>query len=164
MIVATDVKTVLPWWEQKQNTLYTWALLCFFSAITLAVYENNDQKGFVFRSEVVIISCCSISLFLSALAPLAHLSPSNAISRRFVGTVFNGIITFSIRVYWGITNLLLSMMQVMDWGKCMLGVQGVSGPTIRAPSVMLPYTSHAGGHLFVLCSCSYFTWASEVRT
>ena len=43
LVVAIQMPPILPWWEQNQNRLYSWALLCFFSIIALAAYQTNPD-------------------------------------------------------------------------------------------------------------------------
>ena len=92
-------------------------MLCFFSAVALTAYKTNPDheenreslEGYgLHHWDDLITAHSSVSLFLSALASLAHISRNNAISRRFVGTIYEGATALLIGLPWGVSLLMLT--------------------------------------------------------
>ena len=120
IIPSHGVRLIVPWWEQSQNKLYTWALLCFFATIALAAYETNpDYNPKVYTTnttnpvllnptlDALIAACCAVSLSVSALACLIYISGNNRISRRFVGTIVEALISLLLAVIWICANFVI---------------------------------------------------------
>ena len=115
-IIASNVEPILPWYEQKSSRLYTWVLLCFFSAIALtayktdpnynpnAQYHNWSLQGAI---ENLLTPLCAISLSSSAVTSLIHLSGDNAISRRFVGTILEAALSLILAIIWFIAIIVI---------------------------------------------------------
>lgn len=82
---------------RDQVRLNIWALLCLFSALALTAHETDDQN--MGKSENVwILTCSAVSLGLSAVACLSHVSA--ALGSLFVGTFLEGVVALVLVGLW----------------------------------------------------------------
>lgn len=111
VVDASNVEMILPWWEQKQNMLYTWALLFMLSAISLAAYkihpeyDYHEGKGWQHWGSM-FVACSSGTMWFSVIASLAHVTPNNPVSRRVIGSVLEGVVSVLIGIWWGVVQVL----------------------------------------------------------
>jgi len=88
----------------------TWALLCLFSTLSLIAHQTDDQN--LKRGEDIwITTCAALSLALSAIALLAHVS-NLGVSALFVGTVVEGGASLLLVALWA-----GALPVIMDPGK-----------------------------------------------
>ena len=141
VVDASRVRPVVPWWEQKRSILYTWTLLCFFSAIALAAYETNPDYNpkeyneawpyypYLTRAvDAFVTTCCSLSLSLSGLASSIHFAGDSAIGRHFVGTIVKGAMSLGLATMWIIA--LFTLMEPNS-GLAIMWVEEVNGDAVH---------------------------------